>query len=611
SAAAQPSKQIRLYSFDKTTSQMAVEVLNESDNEFTDKYGAISQIKTIGDKRYLFTGWWQNVNEKYILISNSIMESNLRLNCVGIYVELETISINYSESSSISVNGYLHQAFAYVQSSTMGNMVLGVSIDSVNTILNISTLVFSALTNVTIHPENGFELRDSVGNYTTQPLQNLEFKLYSESYNNKYAIASNLAEVADTYIRYSKIHQDPDYFALNMTKDETTEDDVIEINVINNKNSFNVSVISQNQTLVDNNTDQTSQSPVYVVSNNISLNNTANVQYYIDGVKTAYDTEKGKLWYIHQGDELKAYKKLESYKAFIAGYTYEAKFTYDSVEYSFSINTSGNVIFSDEERLALSAIFGEDFYVIPLMDSAKIYIYSTVDGLYPYTVHTLSNVSSVRNFYFSPNGFTNYSFTINAGKVVFDSETTTELVDRFGADFKAEITEDNYTIYIYSQVDTDTTVEILEDGVYCSITDTSIGVADKKYVIRNNVVNRYFPSYTELTVTLAKEYQNEHFVGFEVKYDSGESDKYPTSIYGYSFSLVITESVKIIAQFSTAVNEPMSAIGASGSVEQTPETGAGSGEYGEGEDPLTMVVVNNNASFSTTQYINSVTIRIP
>ena len=158
--------------------------------------------------------------------------------------------------------------------------------NKVDTSINIVTTIFSSLTNVSIFAENGYYFKDELNTFSKTSISDLEFILHTDDYDDTYTISSNPADLVDSYIRYSRIYADADYFELNLSASETLREDVIEINVVNDKNSFKVSVIAQNTAVNDVSNIQTSTSAIYVVENNISMNNTMQNQTYSNNIKS-------------------------------------------------------------------------------------------------------------------------------------------------------------------------------------------------------------------------------------------------------------------------------------------------------------------------------------
>ena len=607
-----PSTKVKIYTQEdgETT---PTEYLFNSVDEFEELHGAIQPVKEINGKTYLFTGWWQDVNGKVILIANKPNDSK-RLNSVAVYVEMKTIIVNYTESSSVSMFTNIHQAFAYIQPTTVGDMALKSYVDTVNTSINIVTTICSALKNISLSAENGYQFENAYGQFTDAPITNPVIN------NDKFSISSNLADVVDTHIRYSNIYSDLDYFELNLSADSTVVNDIVKVEVLNNENSFKVSIISQNTSIPDDNTSLTSKSPVYVVSNNISLTNKTQEQFYANNIKSIYLGTTQDLYYIYEKNATpEFYSNLKSYKSRVAGFIYEANFVVDGTPYDFVVTTDNDVVFEDDTRLALEAIFGSDFVAISKIENNQIYIYSNVDGYYPFVKYEVDPnvITKTKDYFFEYSTAKTYHFTVDAGKANFAAADYNELRTLIGGDFVAEVTEDTYTLYIYSDKE-DLNATITDNGLYCEIMETVPNTSTEdpddtmevpvSYVINRNVVDRYYPSYTHLTITLSKEYRTESFVGFEIYHESGNPDVYPVELYGYSLSINVSESIKVIAKFETAVNYPLSALDASGNAGVGNQTGAsGSTEYGDG-GAATITTFTNASSASDTRYIHSVTI---
>ena len=74
---------------------------------------------------YLFTGWWQEINKDMsVLISSNFDETGaLQGNCIARFIEYRAITIDYTEDSSISLEGNMHMSYGYIQTAGETNML--------------------------------------------------------------------------------------------------------------------------------------------------------------------------------------------------------------------------------------------------------------------------------------------------------------------------------------------------------------------------------------------------------------------------------------------------------------------------------------------------------
>ncbi|MBQ8425172.1 MAG: hypothetical protein IJX17_04055, partial [Clostridia bacterium] len=160
-------------------------------------------MKDNAGRTFMFTGWWQKMGNTEMLISNMLTGVAITSTCEARYIQIVDFIFNCKEPSSISVNGYLHQAYSYPQSTTVSNPTLSVKYvlgtDEERGIV-VTTTIFSTLSGVNIKSLNGYYFRneetgeydetDTLGPNPSTP-QYLSFFMYKEGYTTKYFISSN------------------------------------------------------------------------------------------------------------------------------------------------------------------------------------------------------------------------------------------------------------------------------------------------------------------------------------------------------------------------------------------------------------------------------------
>ena len=507
---------------------------------------------------YLFTGWWQEINKDMsVLISSNFDETGaLQGNCIARFIEYRAITIDYTEDSSISLEGNMHMSYGYIQTAGETNM-LPISVVSGSKIKAYAT-VFSALTNVVINAENTFlfkgEFDDghggTVSKYEVSELIDLEFKLYGANYDDLFTISSNPAEDTDAHIRYKKIYEDTDQYALNLISGNSINQVLVKIQ--NNYNSFKVSIIAENTTISgqESSTQRfNAASSIIVVTNNISQNNGLQNQFFANTIKVLYVNNKA--YYIYQPT-----KNIQS------------SIVYKNLA-SFKINQDKNSQTATDNDLFIEIVDNNNTTKLILADI----------------------------------------------KDILDNGTTAEkqalLVQLVGTDdAKVVITEDNYTLYVYYETVLDTELNIsARTESYFTITyrdDDNALHENENVPISSNTIDRYYPRYTYITITLAKEYRTESFVGFRISYDSENSTFYKVSDVGYSFSFCVTESVTVSAQFVNAVINVEDAVTDSTIVSGGNGGNASSSSGIYGDDDPTNVVTKMISTSTANDYIHSI-----
>ena len=472
---------IELYTSTSTTP------LTFSEIEFNSRYkrnNPNASIVTIEGKKYLFTGWWQVIRDDYkIFVSNIVNATSLPNRRIGRYVELTDITIKFSEKSAISIEANLHQAFSYIQSTTLSSSMLNARIDSESNTFVVTTTINSALTNVRVKAHNSYYFRNTEPNeYGNYPYDITS--IYLDRIDDEFVISTNIAEIADVYMRYSKIYSGDDEFAYNV--EHEIQEDKLVVFVQNNANSFKVSIVAQNISKTEANSKATASSMIYIASTNIHSPSLSQIQSLESSVKTVYIN--GQTVFILNNT---IYESLEAYKTY---YDLSKQIIPNLTGYSivtlsgtYYLTNSNTFVDNDNNLIDNSIVFGASDAVI-VMDY-------TVNSSNPYTLYVYSSVSSKYR-----------------------------LIEPIGA-----------------------------NNVVCQIRNTETN-ENLTLPISFNAPDKFYSVYTKLNISLVKEYRKESFVGFKILYDNGKSILYDAKTYGYSFSIVVTESITIIAQFEDAVN---------------------------------------------------------
>ena len=492
---------IHVYSYDDATGEVVVSRYDFW--TFTEDYSIVSAQPTIriGDKNYIFTGWWQIINNDIsTLIANDYFSTDLMGRCVARFVEYRDIVIDFTENSSVAMLGYLHNAYGYIQTSASSTVLKSTFEPDIKFV--ITTTIFSALVNVSLEATNSFYFKNSGNNeYKTTTITDLNFPLHNETtgYKSSYTISSNVAEVTDAKIRYSKIYTNDEKFIQNTLYGYEYDLDEVIIGVENNTNSFKISIIAENISKGITSA-MSSVSSILVMSNNIWQNNLTQNQFIENTVKVIY--AGGNPYYVVKdlGGTYQLYSRLVSYRILkTKDNRYYIKLSSGDLVYldeSYDVNTLSRDIVNEKDYT--------DTVVKIFPDNLTLHAYADIVPL-----GTIADIDAGINLI---NLAMPVAATIDTGKVCinYKSENLQNLENQF-------------------------------------------------VLIAENVVERYYPMYTYITLTLAKEYQTESFVGFRVKYDSGlYSDHYATQI-GYSFSFEVTESVTISALFKDSVINPSDA----------------------------------------------------
>ena len=155
----------------------------------------------------------------------------------------------------------------------------------------------------------------------------IDFKLYGEDFANMLFVSSNVSDNADEFVKYKNIENDLTIYRKNINtiltgdtaQKASARKDIINVNVYDNTNTFNVSVIATNENVSLNNTNTnktsrdriTARSQVSVVINNYEMSNTENNQFVYNNVASVLVNNK--LYYIANN---KLYEQLETLQLF-------------------------------------------------------------------------------------------------------------------------------------------------------------------------------------------------------------------------------------------------------------------------------------------------------
>ena len=597
---------------------------------------------TIKGKKYLFTGWWQILNDTTsILVSNDFLAPS-KGNCVARFIEYRDIVINYSDASSVAFMANLHVAFNYIQPSVTSSVLKATTVN--NNQFVITTTVCSAIKNLSLLAQNSYTFKDESGNYgEIDAIQDLELLLHSATYNNEITISSNEADPANFYVRYSRIYQDNIKFIENV--DIANSKDKVVISILDNYNSFKVTIVAENSSNTDGTTKFNAISSIIVTSNTIREENSSQNQYFenttefiYDSNKTYYkkgnkfynvlksmkvmlDTSTGSYYIEHIDNNpvyiynelgtLEIYNNVKSFNTIIGsdGRYYIStdgtnRIRVDEIDGNYITGGSDTVIFQNADKSkvilyynrlndsVLSKNTNEDIeYNDTLLeltyDKFTLYAYYNEEKSYKYYGNKIYNISLYQNksdfaVIHDETEDKYYVNVPNIGNKRVQDLKEEDFYNLVGTIYAfAKMASDNSKLYIFynaknvNDVSFDNSVlasdylEVFYNESYHYLVSSE----NSKLVITNGVVERYYPRYTHITVTLAKEYRNESFVGFKIKYDSGTSTLYRVSDVGYSFSLAVSESVTICAVFEDAVINAQSAI-------KNPTTGSTGSGYG-------------------------------
>ncbi|MBP3582282.1 MAG: hypothetical protein J6J33_05985, partial [Clostridia bacterium] len=198
---------------------------------------------TIEGRKYVFTGWWQILNSNtQMLVSNKFIDSTITADCIARFVEYREITIDFTENSSVSLTGYLHNSFAFIQSATtsaIGDQSSVIKVEHFRDAKIVaSATILSAFTSVVISSQNGYffmnkeTINNPIKSFSISVLPNMDMRLYGNStYKDSFSITSNLAEVAaDEFVKYEKISQDLSAYLYNIANN--IQKDTVEIDVI-------------------------------------------------------------------------------------------------------------------------------------------------------------------------------------------------------------------------------------------------------------------------------------------------------------------------------------------------------------------------------------------
>ncbi|MBP3581162.1 MAG: hypothetical protein J6J33_00235, partial [Clostridia bacterium] len=345
-------------------------------------------------------------------------------------------------------------------------------------------------------------------------------------------------------------------------------------------------------------------SQVIITSNNIAMHNAGTYQNFENVINTVYLRDSDKLLYIHnrtyyesnvKKQGLMVYEKLASFKIELSTTTiYETSKTYKGTKYIeklvdgfkkyYKTDGHSDTLIEETSEEVLTALRT----ISPYIESKTVKEYSIIDK------HNNTHVFPIVD---NQDGY-------NARK---------DLAELLTGDSDAEpyITNDNYTFYVFSKQNTSAIKmdKINLNARTCELSDNT------KVSIASQSMERYLPMYTEITITLAKEYRGadyaESFTGFKLYYDNGESVFYSKNDVGYSFSLVITESVTVSAMFEEAIIDVKDALNDVNQTIKPNETPANPDrEYGDvaaGQEVITLMPITSSAE-SPQDYIHRITL---